>query len=333
MSAKCQKRTLALSGTMVGRVTCSVKYLTSFFWMGCPVRRQTCVEVDVLIGAPSFVRRFALQHNISDLNKRRWSGKLAGHAYRKAKGLFPAEQVLIELVSPRISGKRILDIGIGTGRTTEPLRSLSRDYVGIDYSPEMIRYARQRFPEVDYRCIDARDLADFADGSFDLVWFSFNGIDYVSHEDRLQILSEIYRVTKSGGLFCFSSHNRDFRGIELDKRLRAIELMSNPLKLAYRVIRYGWSMYNAWELKGRQSCTPEFAIFNDSELDHRLLTYYSTLQNQIDQLRLIGFGKIEAFDEEGKRLDVNVPYENGFMMHYLSEKPKTGPKARIAGQL
>lgn len=276
------------------------------------------------------MRGVALTRHISDLNKRRWSGRLAGRKYRKSNGLLSPEQVLIEMVSPRISGKRILDIGVGTGRTTEPLRSLSQDYIGIDYSAEMLRYARQRFPDVDYRCIDARDLADFADESCDMVWFSFNGIDYVSHEHRLQILSEIYRVTKAGGLFCFSSHNRDFRGIGHHKRLRDIELTWNPLKLAYEVIAYGWSVYNARQLKGNQSRTSEFAILNDPCLNHRVLTYYITLQKQIDQLRSIGFAEIQAFGQEGERLDVDAKYDDGYMIHYLSEKPGTASRASIA---
>lgn len=51
--------------------------------------------------------------------------------------------------------------------------------------------------------MDARDLSTFSDQSFDLVWFSFNGIDYVNHIDRLTILQEIYRVTKPGAILYF----------------------------------------------------------------------------------------------------------------------------------
>jgi len=273
-----------------------------------------------------------LTQSISDLNKSRWSEFFFQYDYRKSEGLLPGEQVIIELISPGVSGKRILDIGVGTGRTTEPLRSLSRDYVGIDYSPQMIHRARLRFPEADFRCVDARDLADFADGCFDLVWFSFNGLDCVSHEDRLQILSEIYRVTKPGGLFCFSSHNRDYRDLELITRVEGIVLTSNPLRLAFRAIRFGKSLYSAWRLKGREIHTPEFAILNDNAHDHRLLLYYITLRHQIDQLHFIGFGKIQAFGQEGERLEVNAPYDKGCWIYYLCEKSNGEPRAKIAGR-
>ena len=39
---------------------------------------------------------------------------------------------------------------------------------------------------------DARDLSQVANASFGLVVFSLNGIDAVSHCDRLQILQEVY---------------------------------------------------------------------------------------------------------------------------------------------
>ena len=41
----------------------------------------------------------------------------------------------------------ILDIGVGAGRTTQLLRAISRDYVGIDDSPAMVEMCRAAHPE------------------------------------------------------------------------------------------------------------------------------------------------------------------------------------------
>lgn len=41
-----------------------------------------------------------------------------------------------------------------------------------------------------------------------LTTFSWNGIDCVDYKDREQILKEMYRVTRPGGLVLFSTHNR-----------------------------------------------------------------------------------------------------------------------------
>ena len=64
---------------------------------------------------------------------------------------------------------------------------------------------------------DASNLG-LKDNSFDVVIFSFNGIDYIyPYIKRLAALKEIRRVLKTNGLFIFSSHNhcipRDREGI------------------------------------------------------------------------------------------------------------------------
>jgi SAM-dependent methyltransferase len=119
----------------------------------------------------------------------------------------PGERAATLAVADRVRGGRVLDIGIGTGRTTSLLRLLSDDYVGIDYVEEMVEAARLRHPNVDLRYGDARDLSSLPAGSCDFVNFSYNGIDAVNHADRQRILSEIHRVLRPGGQVMFSTLN------------------------------------------------------------------------------------------------------------------------------
>lgn len=262
---------------------------------------------------------------ITAMNRDLWSSRLAGFRYRNVSDLFPVERVIMDRLSGEVRGKRILDIGVGTGRTTKALRELGRSYIGIDYSPQMLRRARERNPEADYRCADARDLSEFADSSFDLVWFSFNGIDYVAHEDRLRILAEIYRVTKNGGYFCFSAHNRDFGELALGESIRWVRFTAHPLKLAYRCAMYVWSAFNARGLRSLETRNDDYALINDSELNYGLLTYYISMPRQLEQLRTTGFGHVEAFAVEGTKIPPGTTYTDGYMIHYLCRK---GGRAR-----
>lgn len=120
--------------------------------------------------------------------------------------LTAAEQLLFETHLKQ--GISLLDLGVGGGRTTPHLSRIASRYIGIDYSEEMIRACRAKFPELRFEVQDAADLSLFADESFDTIVFSFNGIDYlVPSEKRERCLHECYRVLKQGGTFIFSCHN------------------------------------------------------------------------------------------------------------------------------
>jgi glycosyltransferase involved in cell wall biosynthesis len=119
----------------------------------------------------------------------------------------PAEERFLAQVEEQVRGREILDIGVGGGRTVCRLLRISSRYVGIDYSPEMVAVCERKFPGARFLCRDARDLTSFDNDSFGLVVFTFNGIDYVSHEDRRRVMREVARVLEPGGYFLFSSHN------------------------------------------------------------------------------------------------------------------------------
>jgi ubiquinone/menaquinone biosynthesis C-methylase UbiE len=116
--------------------------------------------------------------------------------YAVQDALQAPERVIVQLLSMHLKQTdKILDIGVGTGRTTRHLMKLTRNYCGIDYSEQMIRIATRLHPHADLRVGDARDLSQFRSGEFAVVFFAFNGIDCVCHETRLKVLAEILRVS------------------------------------------------------------------------------------------------------------------------------------------
>jgi ubiquinone/menaquinone biosynthesis C-methylase UbiE len=126
--------------------------------------------------------------------------------YEQLRYLSPAERLLFERYVKR--GDRILDLGVGGGRTTPYLSELASDYVGVDYSETMILSCRKKFPATCFVTADAADLSQFGDHSFDIAVMAFNGLDYVMPDSkRRQALAEIRRVLTPGGMFIFSSHN------------------------------------------------------------------------------------------------------------------------------
>ncbi|MBI2677656.1 MAG: class I SAM-dependent methyltransferase [Candidatus Koribacter versatilis] len=126
--------------------------------------------------------------------------------YSSYDTLTPAEQHLFATYVPPRS--RVLDLGVGGGRTTKVLAESAAIYVGVDLEPRMVEACRSQFPHLDFHALDASDLSQFRDGSFDAVVFSFNGLDCLPTEAlRQRCIAECARVLREGGVFIVSTHN------------------------------------------------------------------------------------------------------------------------------
>ncbi len=215
--------------------------------------------------------------------------------YAQLRLLQPAEAAIRERLRAALPQMKMLDLGIGGGRTTTHFAPLVREYVGLDYSTEMIAACRRRFAgsayDLQLTVGDARDLSRFSDNSFDFILFSFNGLDYVTHSDRLQILKEIRRVGKPGGHFCFSSHN--LRGIAREFDFRA-QMSWNPLKTYTNLVMTGLlRLFNPDITRDRLIHEPHLLI-RDEPHNFRLWNYYIRPETQLAQLEA-GFDEIEVY--------------------------------------
>ncbi|NJK99989.1 MAG: class I SAM-dependent methyltransferase [Spirulinaceae cyanobacterium SM2_1_0] len=205
--------------------------------------------------------------------------------YQQLKQLQPAEQVILERFRDTLPQLKMLDIGVGGGRTTQHFARLAQEYVGIDYSAAMIAACQRRFPHaalsVSLEIGDARTLTRFADNHFDFILFSFNGLDYVSHGDRQQILQTIHRVSKPGGYFYFSSHNLQGIASTFDYRQ---QLRLNPLNTYVNLVMTTLLWLCNPTLSHQKLSTAEYAIVRDESHNFRLQTYYIRPTAQLQQL-------------------------------------------------
>ena len=220
--------------------------------------------------------------------------------------LMESEGAILELLrSEGLAELRMLDLGVGGGRTTIHFAPHAGEYVGVDYSAPLVEACRRRFADSGWEHVtfdvgDARELA-YEDDSFDFVMFSWNGLDAVGDEpDRLRALREIRRVLRLGGRFFFSAHNLEYaltrRGWPrwllrrvLNPRLKSLE--SQP---AGRVVdeRVGFS----WE-------------------SH----YYIRPAAQLDQLRSVGFTDAVALRPDGTPVPSPAPgdFASRHWLYYL----------------
>jgi ubiquinone/menaquinone biosynthesis C-methylase UbiE len=216
-----------------------------------------------------------------------WYGRLAE--------ITPAEKKIFDAFKDLFSS-RLLDIGIGGGRTTSFLLDKCADYTGIDYSSAFIHTCRKKFPGARILEMDARNLSAFSDNSFEIANFSFNGIDYVNEEGRTKILREAFRVLKPGGTFFFSTHNKDHSTFNGKPWLNPKNSAMVNIKTFFRLAPF---LLRKIRNRKKEYYSPDYAIINDYAHQYSLMTFYTTPDFLRRQLKATGFDKISLFSTQG----------------------------------
>ncbi|MBI3290919.1 class I SAM-dependent methyltransferase [Candidatus Falkowbacteria bacterium] len=216
-----------------------------------------------------FKNLFLNSNKESDFNKinyQTFSSEASLKEYDKAY-LRSFEEPVVEKYFKK--GAFILDLGCGAGRTTAVLYQRGFQIIGVDIAESLIGLAEKRHPGIDFQIGDAANL-NFAHSTFDIVFFSFNGLDYLHPiGKRFKAIKEIRRVLKPNGLFVYSSHNA----------------FSIPMtKMSFKTFfdnLFSLRIFSSYRLE-------KLAIGN-------LLTYHGNLFKEIKDLEKSGFKFMDIF--------------------------------------
>jgi len=134
------------------------------------------------------------QREASQYDRKRWSTDMGRY-------LHSVHKEIISQLSPGWAGKRVLEMGVGTGRFTTMLAAEGAEVVGFDISASMVRIAGDKLKQEklegnsDLLVADATKLP-FRDCSFDGALC----INVFSHIPNYRAsLREVARVLKPGG--------------------------------------------------------------------------------------------------------------------------------------
>lgn len=97
---------------------------------------------------------------------------------------------------------KVLDIGCGNGRLYHVLKEKQIQYTGLDLSEELIKIAKTKYPEADFKVGDMKKLPFGSaqdKAGFDVVFCVAAFHHLATAEERLQTLREMKRVVKPGG--------------------------------------------------------------------------------------------------------------------------------------
>lgn len=127
-----------------------------------------------------------------------------------AKGLYLKRlesDLMCSMLEPE--GKKVLDVGTGTGRLAMLLKDRAAQVIGIDASEKMIEAAIEKNTghgdKVKFYCMDACDMK-FPDNYFDIVTLA-GAFEFV--QDMSCILQQVRRVLVTKGQFVFTCFNKD----------------------------------------------------------------------------------------------------------------------------
>lgn len=104
----------------------------------------------------------------------------------------------------QLDGKRLLNLGCGTGKHDSELHKLGYEVKGIDLSPNMIDIAQKDYLEegLEFECGDIRDYRD--DKKYDICTSLFHVISYQnSNQDLVSAFNTAYDELMNNGIFIF----------------------------------------------------------------------------------------------------------------------------------
>jgi len=138
-----------------------------------------------------------------------WGNQTRAESYSKLE--FPntyylAYRDLPEIISKHVTGKRAIDFGCGTGRSSRFLKQLGFDVIGIDISNDMLEIARNFDLSGEYKLVSNGKYDHLGLNQFDLVQSIFTFDNIPGWENRTNILKGLRDLIKpTGRLICLDS--------------------------------------------------------------------------------------------------------------------------------
>ena len=261
---------------------------------------------------------------MENFNRSTYENPMERRHYEKLSGFVnKGESVVFAAGLEHQPDARVLDLGVGGGRTTALLYPHVKDYIGVDYVADMVALAKRNQPYATFKVMDARDLSEFPDGRFDLVYFSYNGLDAVSGENRVQILAEVSRVLSPNGAFVFSTFNKDWEGFNTRRPLLNLTWTRNPVRMAARLALAFIGLVKRQYYIRFEETGSDYSVRIHPAHHFGNMIHTTTLAKLKSQLAESGFkGAVKLFSKSGPELN-DVTYDLEEYFHVIAYKQAT----------
>ena len=112
--------------------------------------------------------------------------------------------------------KKVLEIGIGTGRIAVKVAPFCKTLTGIDISPKTIERAKENLKEYKNISFICDDFSDYQfTGTFDVIYSS---LTMMHLRDKKQVVTKIDTLLNKDGIFCLSIDKNQSEYIDMGTR-------------------------------------------------------------------------------------------------------------------
>ncbi|MFA7252794.1 MAG: class I SAM-dependent methyltransferase [Candidatus Paceibacterota bacterium] len=162
-----------------------------------------------------------------------------------------------------LRGKRILDLGCGSGELTVKLADSAKEVVGVDLSPEWIDHCNKTYHNnnLTFFTGDARNLDKLKDKHFDIVILNAVLPNIYMKAEVQKIFSEVRRVSKTSGTFIFTDvhpilkmtkqegmrrqeYSKNFSYFKEGSKFSAIVILPNNKEIKFEDAHWSLSFYS-----------------------------------------------------------------------------------------
>jgi SAM-dependent methyltransferase len=237
--------------------------------------------------------------------------------YYAREPLYPPEiQIFIKHKS-EFADKTMLDIGVGTGRTSKYLAPFCKRYVGIELNKDMLDLFSENLPQVELVHCDMREFYTLNKDKFDFVIGPYSAFDALNHADRVKMFHDIHAMMQPNGMFVFATHNLNWKGVGSSPQL---ERAKDPVRLFKNYLAYRKCVKHHQRMKSLEEHHETYAILNDISHEWLALLYYITREEQTKQLHEAGFEVLEVYDRDGVLLETGRDDSHCAVLYYVCRR-------------
>ena len=111
---------------------------------------------------------------------------------------------------------RALEVACGTGRLSKEIYEHVNEYIGLDYSTDMLEIAKTKNRNVQYIWGDMRNLEKEKLGMFDIIICGFNSLQHLKNDEDIDnFLKSCDNVLRNKGLLIIDIFNPDMRFLNI----------------------------------------------------------------------------------------------------------------------